>query len=301
MKRLIYIFSILQLIVVATMGQAHIRFNNYWDNVYIINPASINDAHLGSVSMGMRQQYHDIPGAPRNLMAMGTRYFEDFSTQLGAKIMTENKGYMNSLDMDLSYSVSIPLTRWWNLNMGLTVSYQNQNFDISQITLATDEDLSRFNETLMMTNAINSDFGFELNSENMKIGVASHNVVSAFKPENTLHLNTNVIYALYRQNTRNFVDYAFGVSAFQYANVFQVETTASAFIQKDYNSNPIQIGLMYRTWREVGFMFGFQLDQFKVSYSYDYNFGNLMRHSYGSHEIVLSYTFDRRGACRICW
>lgn len=301
MKRIQFIYIFIQLLIVSSVGQAHIRFNNYWDKVYMVNPASINDAHLGSVSMGMRQQWHNIPGAPRNLMAVGTRYFEDYSTQLGAKIMSENKGYMNSLDLDLSYSVSIPLTRWWNLNMGLAVSYQNQNFDISQISMATDEDLSKFGETLMMTNAVNADFGFELNAEKIKIGAAAHNVVSIFKPENTLHMNTNIVYALYRQNTRDFVDYALGASAFQYGNVFQVETTASAFIQKDYNSSPLQIGLLYRTWREVGFMFGFEMDKFKVSYSYDYNFGNIMRHSYGSHEIVLTYNFDRSSACRNCW
>lgn len=282
------------------VGQSHIRFNNYWDNMYSLNPASINDATIGSISMGARKQWVDFDGAPSTFAATGTLYFEDLSTQIGMKVYNEKKGYTSSLDIDFSYTYSMYLNNAWKLNMGLAVSYQNLSYDISKMTFASVENPEIY-DRLLSTNNINADFGFEFNNQNWKIGGSSHNLTSIVNPKNELHLNTNIAYAMYRENSDNYINYGFGLSGFQYGNVYQAEFNLSTFIKKDYNSNPVQIGAFYRTWREVGVIFGIDLDKFKVSYSCNHNFGKIMYHSYGTHEIVLTYNFEKTYRCRTCW
>ena len=282
------------------VGQSHTRFNNYWDNTYSINPASINDAYFGSLTMGMRKQWVSFPGSPTTLLGMGTLYFEDLSTQIGVKIMQEKKGYTSSMDIDFSYAYSFLLNNDWKMNLGLAISYQNHSYDLSKQVFSTTENEGIYDK-FISTNNINTDFGFELNYRSLKMGASSQNLNSLLNPQNELHLNTNIAYVFYKKLDNDFINYGVGVSAFQYSNMYQMEFNISTFIKKDWESKPIQIGVFYRTWREVGLIFGVELDNFKVSYSYDYNFGRILNHSFGSHEIMLTYNFDKIFKCRTCW
>jgi len=300
MKIVINILLFVFIPLCTVVGQSNIRFNNYWDNVYTINPASINDAYSGSVSMGVRKQWTSFEGAPTTMAATGKIYLDRISTQLGAKIFVEQKGYTSLLDMDFSYANSFYLNNTWKLNLGLDVSYQNLSYDISKITFAEEENPDIY-DRLLSSNNMNADLGVEINSPNWKIGASSHNFVSVFMPENDLHLNTNILYAMYRQNSNDFVNYGFGTTGFQYGNIYQMELSISAFIKKNYDSHPFQIGAFYRTWRELGLIFGVEFDKFKVSYSCDFNFGKVMYHSLGTHEVVLTYNFDKIYHCRSCW
>lgn len=300
MKKGIYILVFCLVCVLQINAQSHIRFNNYWENMYSLNPASINDAYLGSVSMAARKQWVDFEGAPTTIAAFGTLYFEDISTQIGMKVFNEKKGYTNSFDIDFSYTYSVALSNSWKMNLGLAISYQNYNYDISQMTFATPENPEIY-DRLLSSNNVNADFGFEFNNQNWKIGAASHNMNSIFELKNELHTNTNIVYALFKEKNDNFINYGFGVSGFQYGNIYQAEFNLSTFIKKDYQSSPIQIGAFYRTWREVGMIFGIDLDKIRLSYSCDYNFGKVMYHSYGTHEITITYNFDKAYHCRTCW
>jgi type IX secretion system PorP/SprF family membrane protein len=268
--------------------------------MYSLNPASIDDSYLGSLSMGARKQWVNFDGAPATFAALGTVYFEDISTQLGMKIFNEKKGYSNSFDIDFSYTYAVSLQNYWKMNLGLSVSYQNFSYDISKVTFAAIEHPDIYDK-LMPSNNINSDFGMELNNQNWKIGGSSHNLNSLFSLKNDLYLNTNIVYAMYKQNSNDQINYGFGVNAFQYGDIYQMEFNLSTFIKKDYNSAPVQIGAFYRTWHEVGLIFGFELDKFKVSYSCDYNFSRILNHSCGTHEILLTYKFNKSYRCRTCW
>ena len=54
----------------------------------------------------------------------------------------------------------------------------------------------------------------------------------------------------------------------------------------------IWFGASYRSNRSVGGLFQFALNnQFRVAYTYDFDFGRLGSYSNGSHEIMLRYEF----------
>ncbi len=84
------------------------------------------------------------------------------------------------------------------------------------------------------------------------------------------------------------------------------EVSPSALIKTDLNSVQIDIntmvtynnrfwgGVTYRPQDAVAVMFGVQLDQISIGYSYDITTSPLgrMGRSYGTHEIMLQYCFD---------
>jgi hypothetical protein len=57
----------------------------------------------------------------------------------------------------------------------------------------------------------------------------------------------------------------------------------------------IWFGASYRNDRSVGGLLQIALNnQFRVAYTYDFDFGNLSNYSNGSHEIMLRYEFSFR-------
>ncbi|MBP1676565.1 MAG: putative rane protein [Bacteroidetes bacterium] len=299
MKRIYKIIFILTLTCFTLHGQSYTRLNNFWDNLYSINPASINDAYLGTLTAATKQQWVKFPGAPQFYQLTGTVYFDDYYTQLGVKVMTEKKGYTTQLDASLSYTYALLLNNEWMMNMGISLGFQNLSYDVSQITFDDPEEYD-FYSRLLKRNRMNSDLGLEFNYYGYKFGLASHNLISLFNKDDDLYPNTNILYGVYRQQNSDYISLGLGASVFQYGNIVQGEFNINAYLKKTMASDKMQIGFIYRTWKEVGLIFGVDWDKFKITYSADFNVGSMVRHSYGTHEIMLTYNFNRAYRCINC-
>lgn len=283
-------------------SQSDIRFNNYWENLYTLNPAAIDDAYLASLSAGIRQQWFNFPGAPRTIMANGSIYLEDYYSQFGLKALRDKIGYTNTSYIDLSYAYAVTLDKYWQMNLGLALSFQDISYDRSEISLPSFDDPVAYDRLIRESN-FNAGLGFELlyNSQ-WRFGAASKNIFSLFIPINDIHANVNYLYAMYRQYNRDYMNLGVGITGIQYSNIFQAELSMTAFFKKTTDRNSFQLGLFYRTWREMGALLGFDIaNNFKLSYSYDFNVGQIYRRSLGTHELILTWKFDKARRCRICW
>jgi len=63
MKRILVILTYLFLSIVG-FSQSNIRLNDYWENTYYINPASIYSLYQYTASAGARMQWIGFAGAP---------------------------------------------------------------------------------------------------------------------------------------------------------------------------------------------------------------------------------------------
>ncbi len=304
MKNLKYI--ILVIVSVLTSGnfllaQSYDRINNYWNNLYTINPAAINNAHLGTVSAIARQQWLYFPGAPTTFFATGSMYFEDLYSQFGLKVMAKKKGITSYTDVDLSYAYAVTMNRSWNMNLGLALSYQTFHYDVSEISFPSYENPDIYNRMIFNDN-LNVDFGIEFYNKYWKFGASSHNLVSLFKKENDCNPNINLAYLMFRQNNSDYINMGIGISAFHYSNMLQMEFNTTAYFKRTDENNPFYLGLIYRTWREIGVTAGIDLSKkFSIAYSCDYNLGQIYRHSFASHEIMLIWNFEKIYRCKNCW
>lgn len=304
MRKLGLIIFMLHTFTFILKAQSDIRINSYLENGYYINPASINQQYTAEFSMAARTQWLKFSGAPRTIYAAATVFSESLNMQMGLKFFSDKIGYTSVSNLALSYAYLIKLNPSWKLLLGINGSYENISYDLSEIK--TKEDDMAFYNMLDKRNNFNSDFGFEFRTKRFKIGAASKNIFSMFEKkedDKRIQFNTNYLYAQKRMALTDFVDFGLGTCAILSGDIFQLELNASAYMRWDMNSDQyLQLGLLYRTKQEFGFLFGIDVTQdFKLMYSYDYHTGGISRSSVGTHEIILVYRIGRLYECRTCW
>ncbi len=307
-------FSIFSLLAcLQLLAQSNIRFNNFWDNMYTVSPAAINDTYFGELSMGTRKQWLTFPGAPVTMFASGTVYIEDLYTQIGLKVLADKIGYTTKTDVDLSYAYAIYLNTEWQMNLGIAASYQSFHFDYDKVILTNPNEAIPYNND----HNFNTDLGFEFSNFEWRIGGASQNFLTLFRNPNytpgrfvnsgnglkisDMHPNTNILYAMYGPTGNTFVNVGGGICGIQTANVLQAEMNVTAFFKRTTETNAFQLGAFYRTWQEMGLLFGIHFDRMRIYYSYDFNVGEIYRNLLGTHEIILTYKLNRTYKCRNCW
>ena len=296
-----FILILLNLTAIMLFAQSNIRLNNDWNKMYIINPASINDQYLAEFNMATRQQWTGFQGSPTTLFASGTLYIDDLYTQFGLKVMQDKIGFTSTTNIDLTYAYAARVNDDWKLNLGLGLSFQMLGYDVSKVISPTPTDPTVLNG-LINKNNVNSDIGFELTNKNYKFGLAGQNIFTLFSPVNKMFPNTNFVYAMYHDSSHDSFNLGYGVCGIQYSNIYQMEFNLTGYFKPNASTNPFQLGLVYRTWSEVGLLFGFDISHnFRVSYSYDYNFSGISNASFGTHELMLTYRLDKVYHCKNCW
>jgi len=283
------------------IAQSNIRLNNYWDKTYFINPASINAISVAEFNLAARKQWVSFPGAPRTFFVTATTYLENLNTQFGIKLMQDKIGYTSTTSADLTYAYSMLLQREWKLNLGLGVSYQSLSYDRSTIIFPNADDPVGYGK-LLNENNFNANLGVELTSRFWKFGASSQNIFSLFSTINNQFTNANYVYAMYKQRSHDYVNLGYGVSGIQYGNLVQTELNLTGFFKVTPQTDAFQLGLFYRTWSEMGVLFGIDLTkEIHLSYSYDFNVSGISRSSIGSHELILTYKLGKVWKCVNCW
>lgn len=300
MKKIIIIL-VVSLMSNVLFPQSNVRLTNDWSNTYIINPGAINDLFLTEFNMAYRKQWVGFKGAPETLFASTTLYLDDLSTQFGLKLLQDKVGFTSTTDIDFTYAYSLMLNRDWRLNMGLGLSFQSLAYDVSKISSPTPSDPIVLS-VLSNESYINSDMGVEFTSKFFRFGLASQNVFSLFSNSNNLFPNTNFFYAMYHDRRHDYFSVGYGVCEVQYLAMYQTECNLTGYFKASSDNEPIQLSLVYRTWNEAGVLFGIDINRnLRVSYSYDYDFGDVKKGSTGTHEFMITYRFDKNPKCRHCW
>jgi len=300
MMRKYILFLIFHLQVMMIVAQSDIRLNNDWNKTYIINPASIADQYLAEFNMSARKQWVGFDGAPTTLFASGTLYLDKLHTQFGLKIMQDKIGFTSTTDVDLTYAYALTVNDDWKLNMGLGLNFQSIAYDVSLVNSATATDPTVLSG-LLNQSYINSQIGAELINKSWRFGIAGQNLNSLIVPINKLFINTNFIYAIYRDSHHDTFNLGYGVCGIQYSNIYQMEFNLTGYFKSPVDREPLQLGLIYRTWSEIGVLFGLDISKnLRVSYSYDYNVIGISRSSFGTHELMLTYRIDKAPKCINC-
>lgn len=278
-------------------AQSHIRINNYWDNLYYLNPASFDNKFSSVYTLAARRQWVNFPGSPRSIFASGTALFDKLHVQLGVKAYQDQIGYTSSTFVSGSYAYAVHLNDNWRINLGLSPSYQSLSYDLSKANVDDANDEALFSESTR-ENSFNADMGLELHHKSMVIGFSSQNVFSLFFGKEKHQRNTNLAYAMFRSFNDYTINYGFGVSAIQYTNFFQPEAQGSIYFKSRAEEELLYLRLFYRPASEMGLIFGVHIGPFvKVSYSYDFNVSSISSRSVGSHELMLIYHIGRCPTC----
>jgi type IX secretion system PorP/SprF family membrane protein len=284
--------------------QSNIRLNNYWENTYNINPASIDSRYQFVVSSSVRKQWFGFPGAPNTkFVTLAARISPEKRIQfgqVGIKAYFDEIGYTSLINISPSYSYSVKWNKKLLMNLGIAGSYQSIFYDITKATFASADDPAKYS-SYNKKSIFNTDVGIEFIGESFLIGAVSQNLASLLNKENNLMTNTNFAYAMYRTKYINVVYLQSGICVIQNKNLTQLEFNFSSFF--NFNSTPdfFQLGILYRTTNEIGAIFSIDLpNSLRFGYSYDYNLGSISYSSTGTHEISLIWKFGKLPICNTC-
>lgn len=298
MRKLTYILLLI-LIGTNASAQSNIRINDYWDNLYSINPAAINNQYGAIISIADRQQWAGVEGAPNTVFASASTFIEKLHTQLGAKVYKDKIGYTSTTNVGLSYAYAVTLDASWTLNLGLSGNLHSLSYDASRIKLETSDDPMAY-QILQNSNEFNAETGIELVSKPWRFGASCQNLFSLFSgSKNKQFPYSNFLYARYRNYNTSLFDHSYSVCGIQTGNLYQGEFMASAYLKNYEQEDLFQFSLFYRTMNEMGTILGVNLGKtMSLSYSFDFNVSGISRGSVGTHELMLTLKLNKIEFCR---
>jgi hypothetical protein len=121
--------------------------------------------------------------------------------------------------------------------------------------------------------------------------------MSLFSNDNSFQSNSTFLYGMYRNDVDNFFNLMLGACVIKNENLYQGEFNVSGILTSK-NLPVFQLGVFYRTTKEIGFLFGVDFsNSVRLACSYDYHIGDISHNSFGTPEILLIWKFGKLENC----
>lgn len=277
--------------------QSNIRINNYWENTYYINPASVSSRYQFMASGAARKQWIGFPGAPNTeYISFSTQTYtnkNDQIVQLGLQVYHDNIGFTSLIDIAPSVSKTVKINNSLLFNFGIAYKIQHFSYDMSKakFEIFDDDPITYKVESKWMEH--NADVGIEFVGTNLLFGAVGQNLITLFSNDEYMQTNTNFIYLMYKTERDGLFNWLFGACAINNENLYQGEFKVSGLYSTSKFTN-IELGGFFRTKKEFGVLFGVDLnEEVRLACSYDYNVGDVSYSSFGTPEIMLVWKFGK--------
>jgi type IX secretion system PorP/SprF family membrane protein len=261
-------------------------------NHYLVNPAATGISDKLPVSVSYRKIWAGMNNSPSvQYISSNARIAPEMG--VGARIFNYQAGPLRKTGLEGTYSYHISLGSGESkLAFGLSLLlYQ---FKLSKSTMLvediTDEVFMGDEQKFIPDAGIGTYFygpGFYM-------GIS---VPQLF--QRNIDLRDDAI--LQQKQVRHY--YLHGGYIFEAGSDFKIEPSAllkfmeSGVFQADINAmatykDMIQFGLSFRTSEALSFQLGYKNPEIFVGYAYDFILSGMMSNTWGSHEILFSYSFD---------
>lgn len=305
-------------------AQVNPDFSVFWEDLYYVNPASINFNYDAYFSLATKAQWVDFPGSPVTAALTIEVPVEKLRSRFAGKLLVDRIGFTSLIDFSLSYAYSLKINKKNLFNFGLSGALQTAAYDVSKIMADNVQDPTLYSEKINGIIEGNLSLGLEYVYDNkLFVGLSSQNILSyitSLRKERTspLQTPTNYLYAKYVTDYLSpnfymdcglrFCQYdRLGVSDFMTSFYYdlnddytlQCQLYGNFALGKYDTSTDGKIGV---TAGDVGFMFGINLvKDLKLLCGYNYNYAVVGYQSYGTFEIMLSYGIKHCPKCINEW
>lgn len=268
---------------------------------YMFNTLSVNPAYTGTTnSLNLlaltRYQWVGIKGAPKTFTFSMHAPIQNKKMGLGFSLIQDEIGPTKNIYMSADYAYRINLTEKITLSMGIKAGIYNYTIGLSRLDLVDGADMSFQQDQKKKFNP-NIGAGFYLYSDRWYAGLAVPTLI-----ENAFDSKNQSVSSLADLKRHYY---------FMAGYVFQMNTEWAfkpSFIEKVVTGSPLStdftaqflykgkywIGTSYRMGDAIALLLDMKItDQLMVGYSYDITLSKLSGYSKGSHELLLSFDFDR--------
>ena len=266
---------------------------------YVLNPLSINPAYAGNrgalnIAAFYRRQWAGIPGAPETMTLAADAPFLDSKLGLGFSITNDKIGVTKETHFLTNYSYKINMDKG-SLSLGLGAGLITTNTAWSDLVVLDPGDENYLTNSrvfvvpdftfgayylnqnyfagLSIPKLLGYKFNYDKNRYTLMVNPGKYNYL----------LNAGYVYTL-NQKIKLFPSTLITISPGE-----KLLVDLNAYVSLN---DRIWAGVSYRNGRSLGALCQFAINnQFRVAYTYDFDFGKLGQYSNGSHEIMIRYEF----------
>lgn len=275
-------------------------------SMYMFNGMAVNPAYAGSrekpvITAIYRHQWTGLQGAPKTVTLSGHAPLLNDKIGVGLTLMNDNIGVFNTLTLMGSYAYRLPVGEKGKLCFGLNVEINN--FRANWQNLA----LTDVNDNVFIgsrNNIFSPNFGAGLYYYTEKF-YAGASVPHFLNMSLTEHLSVEGTDMVARQWKHYFATTGavFGLGEnVKFKPSVMCKYVKNAPFQVDFNAaflfkEALWIGASYRTGDAVSGMVEYNFSKgLHIGYSYDFTITELNDYSSGTHEIMISYEFQKKQA-----
>ncbi|QKG80547.1 PorP/SprF family type IX secretion system membrane protein [Tenuifilum thalassicum] len=276
-----------------TLAQQEPMFTQYMFNTVSVNPAYAGTTNSLNVNMLSRIQWVGMRGAPKTFsLAMHSPVINQ-NIGVGFTIVSDKIGPVRNNYFTANYAYRLKLNEDLTLSMGLKGGLNQYYVGLADIYVRDPLDEAFLSNERRLTP--NLGFGFYLYSDKYYVGfsmpkifqtsVDEQNITNSDQLKRHYYIIAGYVWQL---NSEWLFKPSFIAKAVGGAPL-STDITAQ-FLYRDF----IWVGAMYRLGDAAGIFFNFKIsNQLTVGYGYDFSLSRLNSYNRGTHEIMLSFDFEK--------
>lgn len=292
-KALVLFFMFTVLLVGNSHGQQKPVLSQYMFSGLVLNPAYAGRHEYTSFTAMYRDQWANVPGAPKLSTFTAQSGIQDRNIGLGLLISEDKIGVHNNLSIYGSYAYNVGLQNGAKLSLGLQGGIDMLRSDWTKLVIDDINDP-------VISGGENNFFpnfgtGIFYHSESLYLGLSVPYILTNSKTK------SNDVFQDVR-HSRNYYITAGGIldvaPKIKIKPSFLIRIEDNMPLAFDLNTNLyyddiIELGFSYRHGDAIIGILGLQVNKFiKFSYAYDYIISDISTYTKGSHELMLQYRIN---------
>lgn len=294
------IITLLLSISLICQGQQDPQISQIMFNQMFINPGYAGSSDMIYIAALNRQSWVGFDGAPKTTVFHVNAPFNLFgiNSGVGLSLMSDQAGFDDNLGINLSYAYKIDIATG-KLGIGLSLGMMNKALEPAWIIPTSDYHEPASVDPLIPENnesyvAFDMGFGAYFKTREFYIGISS------------THLNEAKI--KYSKGTPYLKRHYYVIAGYHLPiNNPMIEVTPSIYLFSDGRASQLSIntnvqynkkiwgGVTYRAGDAIIGLVGMELfNGVRVGYAYDFATSDIRKNSNGSHELMMSYSFNLR-------
>ncbi len=296
MKKLTLLFIALMFSQLLLKAQNDVHFSQYMFNEVTFNPAAIEISNTINASLVARQQWIGFENAPSSQALSASAYIQEIFGGAGINIISDRLGYESFLSARAFYAFPVQTGVLSSVTFGLGAGIVNRTLDGTNLRYEEQNDPNAF---YTKENFLRPDFNFgaEYVDPNLTVGFAITHLYRSVKGSEIDYAPRH--YYLYGKYL--FEDVVDRVDIQPYllfkSSWFMTQFDINVI---GYYDNMLWGGFSYRLGDAVSAMVGYYItEDIRVGYAYDYAVGVSRGYNGGSHEIMISTSFEGFNKTRV--
>lgn len=298
MKFIRYIFGvILTMVVMSLSAQQLPQYTQFTLSRYVINPAYAGSENHFQGQSNYRSQWEGIKDAPRTYVLSVNGPIANQKMGIGGYVFVDITGPTQRNGFSLSYAYHLNITDELKLSLAINAGLLQYTIDGTEI-LFQDQSDAVFSNTQENSLYPDAGFSFYLYDENFFFGASAPQLI-----QNQLDFENSI-----KNPTGRLVSHYFITSGYNFDlnPDFDLEPSMLLkyvdplplqyeFVLRGIYMDKYWLGGSYRRGSAIGLLAGFTLqDNIAFGYSYDILQSDIQNYSTGSHEIMLSVSFNKK-------